>query len=55
MFPKSDLFTLLRNDGLSKDEKDAHWSMIVHGREHKLLRIDNADNMGGDFGTLKPI
>ena len=55
MLPKSDVFMLLRNDGPSKDEKDAHWSMIVHGGEHKLVRVDAADNMGGDFRTLKPI
>ena len=55
MLPKSYVFTLLRNDGPSKDEKDAHWSMIVHGGEHKSVRVDAADNMGGDFRTLKPI
>ena len=55
MLPKSDVFMLLRNDGPSKDEKDAHWSMIEHGGEDKLVRVDAADNMGGDFGTLKPI
>ena len=55
MLPKSDVFMLLRNDGPSKDEKDAYWSMIMHGGEHKLVRVDDADNMGGDFRTLKPI
>jgi hypothetical protein len=54
MLPKSDVFMLLRNDGPSKDERDAHLSMIVHGGEHKLVRDDAADDMGGDFRTLKP-
>ena len=39
MLPKSDVFMLLRNDGPSKDEKDTHWSMIVHGEEGKLVRM----------------
>ena len=52
LLPKSDVFMLLRNDGHSKDE---HWSMIVHGGEHKLVRDDATDDMGGDFRTLKPI
>ena len=55
MLPKSDVFMLLRNDGPSKDGKDVHWSMIMHGGEHKLVRNDTADDMGGDFRTLKPI
>ena len=54
MLPKSDVFMLLRNDGPSKDEKDAHWSMIVHGGEHKFVRVDAAADMGGDLRTLKP-
>jgi hypothetical protein len=31
MLPKSDVFMLLRNDGPSMDERDKHWSMIMHG------------------------
>ena len=54
MLPKSDAFMLLRNDGPSKDERDAHWSMIVHGGEHKLVRDDAAADTDGDFRTLKP-
>jgi hypothetical protein len=27
MLPKSDVFVTLRNDGLSMDERDKHWSM----------------------------
>ena len=53
MLPKSDVFMLLRNDGPSLDEKDKHWSMIVRGEEHKLVRVD-ADDMRGYFRTLKP-
>ena len=55
MLHKSDVFMLLRNDGPSKDGKDAHWSMITHGGEYKLVRDDTTDDMGGDFRTLKPI
>ena len=55
MLPKSDVFMLLRNDGPSKDEKDAHWSMIMRGGERRLARDDAADDMGGDFRALKPI
>ena len=55
MLPKSDVFMLLGNNGPSKNGKDAHWSMITHGGEHKLVRDDSADDMGGDFRTLKPI
>jgi hypothetical protein len=29
--------------------------MIVHGGERKSVRVDVADNMGGDFRALKPI
>ena len=54
MLPKSDAFMFLRNDGPSKDERDAHWSMIVHGGEHKLVRDDAAADTDGDFRTLKP-
>jgi hypothetical protein len=31
MLPKSDVLMLLRNDGPSMDERDKHWSMIMHG------------------------
>ena len=47
MLPKSDVYLLLRNNGPSKDGKDAHWSMITHGGEHKLVRDDTTDDMGG--------
>jgi hypothetical protein len=35
------------------DEKDKHWSMIVHGGGSKRLRIEE-DATSGDFKTLKP-
>jgi hypothetical protein len=53
MPPKSDMFVTIRNDGPSMDERDKHWSMIVHGDGIKCLRIEE-DAIGGDFRTLKP-
>ena len=53
MLPKSDVFMLLRNDGPSKDGKDAHWSMIMHGDGSKRVRMED-DATSGDFRTLKP-
>jgi hypothetical protein len=50
MLPKSDVFMLLRNDGTSMDERDKHWSMVVHD---KLVRIEDGAS-SGDFRTLKP-
>jgi hypothetical protein len=54
MLPKSYMFVTLRNDGLSMDEEDKHWSMITHGGDgSKHLRIED-DATSGDFRTLKP-
>jgi hypothetical protein len=53
MLPKSDMFVTLRNDGPSMDERDKHWSMIVHGDGSKCLRMEE-DAKSGDFRTLKP-
>lgn len=53
MLPKSDVYILLRNNGPSMDEKDKHWSMIMHGDGSKRLRIED-DATTGDFRTLKP-
>jgi hypothetical protein len=50
--PTSDMFVTVRNDGPSMDERDKHWSVIVHGDGSKCLRIE-ADVTGGDFRTLK--
>jgi hypothetical protein len=52
MLPKSDMFVTLRNDRPSMDERDKHWSMIVHVDGSKRLRIEDATS--GDFRTLKP-
>jgi hypothetical protein len=52
MLPKSDMFVTLRNEGPSMDERDKHWSMIVHGYGSKRLRIKE-DATSGDFRTLK--
>ena len=53
MLPKSDVFMLLRNNGPSMDERDKHWSMIMHGDGSKLVRIED-DAASEDFRTLKP-
>jgi hypothetical protein len=53
MLPKSDVFVTFRNDGPSMDERDKHWSMIVHGDGSKRLMIEE-DATSGDFRTLKP-
>jgi hypothetical protein len=53
MLPKSDIFVTLRNDEPSMDERDKHWSMIVHGDGSKRLRLEE-DATSGDFRTLKP-
>jgi hypothetical protein len=53
MLPKSDMFVTLRNDGPSMDERNKHWSMIVHRDGSKRLRIEE-DATSGDFRTLKP-
>ena len=53
MLPKSDMFVTLRNDGPSMDERDKHWSMIMHGDGRKLMRIEE-DATSGDLRTSKP-
>jgi hypothetical protein len=53
MLPKSHVFVTLRNDGPSMDERDKHWSMIVHEDGSKRLRIED-DATSGEFRTLKP-
>jgi hypothetical protein len=53
MLSKSDMFVTLRNDGPSMDERENHWSMIVHGDGSKRLRIEE-DAISGDFRILKP-
>jgi hypothetical protein len=50
--PKSDMFVTLRNDGPSMDERDKHWSMIMHGDGSKHVRIED-DSGRVDFRTLK--
>ena len=53
MLPKSDVLVIFRNDGPSMDERDKHWSMIVHGDGSKHARIGD-DATSGDFCILKP-
>jgi hypothetical protein len=52
MLPKSDVFVLLRNDGLSLDGRDKHWRMVVHGDGINHL-IKEEDATSGEFRTLK--
>jgi hypothetical protein len=52
MLPKSDVFVLLRNDGLSLDGRDKNWSMVIHGDGSKHL-IKEEDTASGEFMTLK--
>jgi hypothetical protein len=51
MLPKSDVFVILRNDGPSVDERDKHWSMIVHGDGSRRVRIAD-DVTSGNFRTI---
>jgi hypothetical protein len=52
MLPKSDVLVLLRNDGLSMDERDKHWSVVIH-REGNNHMIQEEDTASGEFRTLK--
>jgi hypothetical protein len=52
ILPKSDVFVTLRNDGPSMDERDKHWSRIMHGDCNKHVRIEE-DATSGDLRTLK--
>jgi hypothetical protein len=52
MQPKSDILVLLRNDGLSMDERGKHWSMVIHGEDNKHM-IQEEDTASGEFRTLK--
>jgi hypothetical protein len=54
MLPKSDVFMLIRNDRPSMDERDKHWSMIMHGDDgSNRVRIQD-DAASEDFRSLKP-
>jgi hypothetical protein len=53
MLSKSDVFMLLRNDGPSMDKKNNQWSMMMHGDNINLERIED-DATRADFRTLKP-
>jgi hypothetical protein len=52
ILPKSDVLLIIWNHGPSEDEKDKHWSMIMHGDGSKRVRIEH-DSTAGDFRTLK--
>jgi hypothetical protein len=52
MLPKSDVLVLLWNDGLSMDERDKHWSMVIHGEDNENM-IQEEDDASGEFSTLK--
>jgi hypothetical protein len=53
MLPKSNMFHTLRNDGARMDDRDKHWSLIIHGNGNEHVRIEE-DAVSGDFRTLKP-
>jgi hypothetical protein len=52
MLPKSDILVLLRNDGLSMDKRDKHWSMVIHGEDNKHM-IQEEDAASRELRTLK--
>jgi hypothetical protein len=52
MLPKSDVFVLIRNDGLSLDGRDEHCSMVIHG-DGSMHLIKEEDAASGEFRTLK--
>jgi hypothetical protein len=54
MLSKSDVLVLLRNDGLSMDERDKHWSMVIHREDNKHM-IQEEDAASGEFRTLKQL
>jgi hypothetical protein len=39
ILPKSDVFVTLSNDGPSMDEREKHWSMIMHGDSSQLMHV----------------
>jgi hypothetical protein len=51
MLPKSDVLVLLKNDGLSMDERGKYWSMVIHGEGNKHM-IQEEDAASGEFRTL---
>jgi hypothetical protein len=53
MMPRSNVFVTLSNNRPSMDERDKHWSMIMHGDDNKLVRIEE-DATSGNFITSKP-
>jgi hypothetical protein len=52
MLPKSDVLVLLRNDGLIMDERNKHWSIVIHGEGNKHM-IQEEDAASAEFRTLK--
>ena len=48
---KSDMFVTLRNNGPSKEEKDKHWSMMIHGDGSKHAR-SGEDATNGDMDEI---
>jgi hypothetical protein len=52
MLPKSDVLVLLRNDGLSMDERGKHCSMVIHAEDNKHM-IQEEDAASEEFRTLK--
>jgi hypothetical protein len=54
LLPKLDVFVSLRNDAPRMDDRDKHWSMIMHGDDNNYMRIEE-DATSENFGTLKPL
>ena len=51
ILPKTDMFVTLRNNGPSEEEKDKHWSMMVHGDGSMHARIGH-DATSGDLDEI---
>ena len=51
ILPKTDMFVTLRNNGPSQEEKDKHWSMMIHGYSSMHARIGH-DATSGDLDEI---
>ena len=51
ILPKTDMFVTLRNNGPSQEEKDKHWSMMIHGDGSMHARIGH-DATSGDLDEI---
>ena len=51
ILPKTDMFVTLRNNGPSQEEKDKHWSMMVHG-DGSMHAWIGYDTTSGDLDEI---